>query len=99
MTKPCNCIAEVNKTLAQHNTMLVFTLFGTPSRVIVDTTQVETGRGKKKAAAMIATFCPFCGERYEPEPARPATSADLTAMLDDPTVAAAVNEQAGGRAA
>lgn len=61
----CNCIAEVNETLKQHNTMLVFTLFGNPSRVIVDTTQIESGRGKKKAAAMIANFCPFCGERYE----------------------------------
>jgi len=63
----CECIAKVNEQMKQHNTMLVFTLLGSPSRVIIDTVQVEAGRGKKKAAAVIASFCPFCGERYAAE--------------------------------
>lgn len=68
----CECINKVNADLKQHNTMLVFTLLGNPSRAVIDTMQVETGRGKKKAAAVIATFCPFCGERYEADTAKAA---------------------------
>ena len=64
MAGPCECIVETDKMLAEHNTQLVTTLFGLPRRVAIATEQIESGRGKKRKAVMIASFCPFCGERY-----------------------------------
>ncbi len=31
------------------------------ARPMIATRQIETGRGKKKAVGMFASFCPFCG--------------------------------------
>lgn len=66
----CGCIQKLDGMLAPQNTRLVTTLFGNPPRVVLRTEQVETGRGKAKAAHLLATFCPFCGDRYvKPEEA------------------------------
>ncbi|MHC1549427.1 hypothetical protein [Phyllobacterium sp. K27] len=35
----------------------------------IGTEQIEKGRGKQKAVAMLPSFCPFCGEKYEKEAA------------------------------
>jgi len=64
----CDCITRVDAMLAERNTRikmpLVFAMGAepapTPAPMIV-TDQIETGRGKKKAVGMFATFCPFCG--------------------------------------
>jgi hypothetical protein len=61
----CDCIFETDKMLAEHNTTLVTTLFSNPMRCTVRTDQLQTGRGKQKAATMLASFCPFCGESYD----------------------------------
>lgn len=71
----CGCVETVNVKLASYNTRLsqAITLGeqnGNPNLMVV-TEQVETGRGKKRAAAMFLTYCPFCGTRYEPEEATP----------------------------
>lgn len=39
--------------------------------------------------------CPDCDQEPAPRPRR--TSAELIALLDDPKIAAAVNEKGGGR--
>jgi len=70
----CDCISSTDEMLAEHNTTLVTTLFGIPQRCAVSTAQLATGRGKKRAAIMIASFCPFCGEKYG--------SASPSAVLD-----------------
>lgn len=75
----CDCISETDKMLAEHNTTLVTTLFGIPQRVAVSTAQLATGRGKKRAAIMIASFCPFCGEKYG--------AASPSAVLETPEAA------------
>lgn len=59
----CNCITEINANLCEHNTALTVPLLG-QARAILSTYQVETGRGKKKAAYVFANYCPFCGEKY-----------------------------------
>lgn len=61
----CDCIRRVDTQLKEggHNTMLNTTLFGKP-KCLVATVQIESGRGKKKAALMLATHCPFCGTEY-----------------------------------
>lgn len=63
----CNCVEGVDAMLAERNTRIMMPItFGGPSRPMIVTDQIETGRGKKRACGMFATFCPFCGERYEP---------------------------------
>lgn len=60
----CTCIAEVDAKLAERNTRIMLPIMWstdqTPRPMIV-TDQIETGRGKKRACGMFATFCPFCG--------------------------------------
>lgn len=60
----CNCIDTVDAMLAERNTRIMLPIMlgsdQTP-RPMIKTEQIETGRGKKKAVGMFATFCPFCG--------------------------------------
>ena len=60
----CECFKHVNEKLKDYNTGLSSNLFDNPPKAIVATYQVETGRGKKKAVAMFASHCPFCGDKY-----------------------------------
>lgn len=61
---PCNCIETVDAMLAEHNTRITLPLIlsedQTP-RPMIRTEQIQSGRGKKPAVSMFATFCPFCG--------------------------------------
>lgn len=73
----CNCIDTMDALLGEHNTRLVVT-FGFPrdgrpayTWPKIQTEKVET-RKRVGPVLMIPTFCPFCGERYEPAPAAPA---------------------------
>ncbi len=60
----CNCIDEVNENLAPHNTTLCINLLHRPHPVMVSTTKIrEKVRGKP--ILVQATFCPFCGEKYD----------------------------------
>lgn len=57
----CRCISVMNGLLAEHNTQLVTTLLGNPPRVVICTSKVDDRvRGRPKA--VLANFCPFCGE-------------------------------------
>jgi hypothetical protein len=62
----CDCINRTNKRFAEHklNTKLAPAYF--PSgrvRLVVATCKVNE-KEKGKAMNMIATYCPFCGEKY-----------------------------------
>lgn len=67
----CDCITTVDAMLAERNTriMIPIMLGGHTPRPMIVTDQIETGRGKKKAVGMFATFCPFCGVKYDAEAA------------------------------
>ena len=69
----CDCIKHVNALLKDRNTALVqpLILSDSPCALLVETYQIETGRGKPKKVSMFASFCPFCGIRYEKEEAAP----------------------------
>lgn len=69
----CTCIADVNKDLAEHNGQIVCTMFGT-SKAIVSTYKLDEKR-RGKPPIMVASYCPFCGERYALDgPEKPAPS-------------------------
>lgn len=63
----CGCVDTVNAAMAERNTRVMIPItFGevTPRPMIV-TDQIETGRGKKKSVGLFASYCPFCGVKYE----------------------------------
>lgn len=60
---PCDCMETTNAMLREkHNTILAFT-FGTPSRTVLSTMKFDEKK-RGKPVAMIASFCPFCGQSY-----------------------------------
>ena len=68
----CNCIELTNKALVEHNTELGLNFqinreTGSISTTIaLSTVLVEQKRGARPVS-ILATFCPFCAERYVPE--------------------------------
>ena len=63
----CDCIETMNAKLAEHNTRIMIPItFGADQTVrpMIETVQIESGRGKQKAVGLFATFCPFCGVKY-----------------------------------
>ncbi|KAA3518865.1 hypothetical protein GOZ96_04975 [Agrobacterium vitis] len=63
----CTCIEAVNEKLETRNTRLSQAMmFGECDHpgLMLETCQIETGRGKPKAVSMFLTFCPFCGVKY-----------------------------------
>lgn len=64
----CDCIPKFNKHLAEHNTEITVP-FWTRSGILapfVETRKLDKNkRGKPKA--VIASCCPFCGEKYATE--------------------------------
>lgn len=65
----CTCIDAINGRLAEHNSRLVTTFvirYGAlqDGGVKLQTEKINT-RNRDNMGA-IATFCPFCGVRYEP---------------------------------
>ena len=63
----CKCIEQVNETLKEHNCAVVSSihLFNPkkPSMVYLQTAILVKKRGAKPIQLM-ASFCPFCGEKY-----------------------------------
>lgn len=64
----CDCIEKVDDYLGKKNTRITQALVLDPNSqspgVMIETEQVETGRGKPKAVGMFASHCPFCGMKY-----------------------------------
>lgn len=64
----CDCIETVNEKLKTRNTRLTQAWkFGDSQDygLMLETEQIETGRGKPKAVGMFLSYCPFCGTKYE----------------------------------
>jgi len=68
----CNCLAQVQEHLAAHNTQIDVGLSIRDNTikflgVYLKTHKIDTHkRGQPKN--VIASYCPFCGEKYEEPP-------------------------------
>lgn len=68
----CDCMTEVNKELAEHNTRLAsgFMLSKSLRKMTVKPLLAVEKVDKSKRAkpmSVAPTFCPFCGTAYQPE--------------------------------
>lgn len=104
MTTSCNCIADIDGKLEEHSldSAIVWTDGQLIARTYTQLRRKDNGKPEtrsRKPRLFAHSYCPFCGASYKNEPAKPGTSSALVAMLDDPKVAAAVNDQGGGRSA
>jgi len=59
--KQHKCFKKANEMLQHHNTRLVVNAFD-PNQLVVATDRIENLRDGKRAAVVVAMFCPFCGE-------------------------------------
>lgn len=61
----CECLDKVNALLAEQNAELLTTMGfgGAPRRAVIETVKVESKK-RGKSPRMLASFCPFCGEKY-----------------------------------
>jgi hypothetical protein len=67
----CDCIKQMDEALKDRNLEVNSTLplFGKPSKVVSHLVFVDESKKKRgeKAPLIDFHFCPFCGEKYEPE--------------------------------
>jgi hypothetical protein len=69
----CECITKVNAALAGDNTQLGITVVigGQTSSLPTIVTEKVNTKLRKGPVAVIPSFCPFCGEKYEKAEAQP----------------------------
>lgn len=60
----CNCMATVDIKLAEHNSKIELPWFGPQLPRIITMKVDQKKRGKP--IGVFATFCPFCGDKYQP---------------------------------
>lgn len=73
----CNCVTRLNELLAPHNYALSRNLLeGDTAPALVEIYKKDR---KKRTASMscVATFCPFCGEKYQERSSRGVVKASL----------------------
>jgi len=58
------CFKELSKVLVEENTRLQFNYLN-QNHVFVATERIRNLRDGKKAKRVVASYCPFCGEKLE----------------------------------
>lgn len=66
----CECIEKMNVKLAEHNgrvarAVQITATLDLVTRTVVQTEKVDESK-RKRIPTVVATFCPFCGEREIP---------------------------------
>lgn len=65
----CVCVETVDAELVKHNSRLhlpMFVMGGSKPKPFVETIKLDEKK-RGKPVKMFATFCPFCGVKYEDE--------------------------------
>ena len=66
----CKCIDEINEQLKQQNrntqVKQAFGMKGTIPNAMVSTEKADTNK-REKSASIFASYCPFCGQKYDEE--------------------------------
>lgn len=66
----CNCATRMNELLKPHNYALCRNLLeGDNAPALVEVYKIETKK-RTQSISCVATFCPFCGEKYPERKAR-----------------------------
>lgn len=64
----CDCIAKIDEHLSQYNTKLNAALGVIDGQIYLLGVKIETYKINTKqrgpAKKVVATYCPFCGEKY-----------------------------------
>jgi len=66
----CECVSEIEKALASKNVRFVMAMAMSPdmskltSKLMVATEKIDK-KNRKPVPFVTATFCPFCGEKWE----------------------------------
>lgn len=65
----CDCIAKLDEKLKPYNGKIALAILlpaegsdALRSRVLVQTEKLDPGKRSKKLPAVMASYCPFCGE-------------------------------------
>lgn len=66
----CNCVEKMDSMLAEHNgrvarAVQITESLGLLARTVVKTEKVDITK-RKAIPTLMATYCPFCGEREVP---------------------------------
>lgn len=70
--KACNCFAQVQEQLKEHNTKLrqefffnMKTMSATMSKIpLLLTEKIDTSKKKPPKKKVFCAYCPFCGKKY-----------------------------------
>jgi hypothetical protein len=67
-TNECECLEQMCRALEPHGVWVDRT-FSSPSKAVVSTSWRPAFKPKRgqRVPVLLATFCPFCGVRYEPD--------------------------------
>lgn len=75
----CECLANLNRDLKPAGQCVDATMFGVgkATTMLIRTDKWVHESRRNKPSRIIASFCPFCGEKY-PESAEPASQVSST---------------------
>lgn len=63
----CECHVNMNAVLKEHNAELMSNMLSKDFRAVISTYKVEEKKRTKKPPYILASYCPFCGEKYQVE--------------------------------
>jgi hypothetical protein len=68
----CNCMKEMDEALAKHNGKLatgfqITADMNVVSRLLIATEKIDAKK-RKPVPGVMASFCPFCGEKFATPP-------------------------------
>jgi len=64
----CSCIERIDEKLKERNTKLCLAISfsGESTKVLIGTEKIDTKK-RGKPANLLASYCPFCGKKYDGE--------------------------------